>query len=207
MGNTGSKLPSGKNYTISYTKHLKFKSIPDIPTETNLVTGIKVRNETHLEMIYSVFYYNINNNGYSLKGRYPYFNITGTTLEDIFKSIIKRGIWSMDNQTKLSDITILPKCYSPKLKTLRSLIYLGNVLIAGLLIDKALSQILFKVEFTELVTEIVLILGYTEKEILIKGIWSEETISIPNEYSTSIKEVWNIEIHSPEDKYLEIPMS
>ena len=202
MGNTTS-VPSGKNYIISYCKHSKFKSIPDISNKTNLVNGIGINNKTHTHLIYSVFYYFINNNGYSLKKMYPHGTTTNLSLECLLKGIITKGFYSADYQKKLSDIIITPICYTPKLKTIRSLVYLGNVLIAGLIIDSYLSQLLFKVDVKQVVTEIVLVIGYNEKELLVKSIWDSEIISIPNEYISNIKEVWNIEINSPEDKFFD----
>ena len=203
MGNTVT-VPSGKNYKISYLKHSKFKCIPNLASETNLVTGININNKSTLDLIYSVFYNNINNNGYSLKGLYPVnTEIKSLTLEELLKSIIKHGFWSSDRSKRLKDIAVSPICYSPKLKTLRSLVSLGNVLIAGMIIDSVLSKLLFNTEFTEIVTEIILVIGYTEKEILIKTTWNNELVSIPNEHISSIKEVWNIVVNSPDDKYFD----
>jgi len=203
MGNNLT-LPSGKNYTISYTKHSKFKCIPNLASETNLVTGINIFGNTHLDLIYSVFYNNTNNQGYSLKvGKQLKLEIKGITLEDIFKKVIKYGLWSSDRQNVLKDIVVSPKCYSPKLKVIRSLVSLGNVLVAGLIIDSVLSKILFNVEFNEIVTEIVLVIGYTEKDILIRSSWTSDLVAIPNEQISLIKEIWNIEINSPDDKYFD----
>lgn len=203
MGNTIT-IPSGKNYTISYTKHSKFKSILNLESETNLVTGINIIGRTHLDLIYSVFYNNINNQGYSLKaGKQLNVESKNLTLEELLKSIIKYGFWNSDRNKTLKDIVVNPKCYSPKLKVLRSLVYSGNVLVAGLIIDSTLSKVLFNVELSEIVTEIVLIVGYTENEILMKTTWNNETVGIPNEYISSIKEIWNIEIKSPDDKYFD----
>jgi hypothetical protein len=203
MGNTLT-IPSGKNYTISYTKHSKFKAVPNLESETNLVTGININNRTHLDLIYSVFYNNINNNGYSLKvGKQLKEVPAGLTLEELLKNIIKYGFWNSDRSKTLKDIVVTPKCYSPKPKVIRSLVYSGNVLIAGLIIDSALSKVLFNVELDEIVTEIVLVIGYNENEILIKTTWNPEIVGIPNEHISSIKEIWNIEIQSPEDKYFD----
>jgi len=199
MGNTSS-VPFGKNYQISYCKHSKLKCVNGLTSETNLINGIKINNKNHINLILSVFYNKINANGYSLKYMDNHLLIN-LPLDEVINSIIKKGFYSSGHQKKLSDIIINPKCYIPKLKNIRSLVYMGNVLIAGLVIDSEFSKNILKCELKEIVTEIVLIVGYTEKSILIKGIWNNELLSIPNEYIDYIKEIWNIEIESPEDKY------
>ena len=200
MGNAQFKIPSGKNYLISYSKQSRYTPIQFISNETNLVTGIDISNKSSLHLLYSVFYYHLHALGYSLKSIvYP---LPGPVLplDELIFHIIKRGFYSSD--TPLSDIIITPKCYSPKLKTIRSLVYLGNIIVAGLVIDQELSQFLFKSKL-DIITEVVLIVGYTEKDLLLKCTWSSDIVSVPNEHLSNIKEIWNIEIKSPEDFYYE----
>jgi hypothetical protein len=199
MGNNQSSLPSGKNYIISYCKHLNFKN-NFISNETNLINGININKSNQSNLIISVFYNKINSCGYSLKPSFTQ-KFTIAPLEVILNKIKDHGFYSSNKEKKLSDIIIKPKCYTPKLKIIKSLIYLGNVLIAGLVIDPEFAKNVLNTNITEIVTDIVLIVGYTEKEIIIKGVFSE--FVIPNEYISSIKEVWNIEIESPEELFLE----
>ena len=199
MGNNQSSLPSGKNYMISYCKHHNFKN-NSISNETNLINGININESNQLNLIMSVFYNKINACGYSLKPIYKQ-SFTIKPLDEIFDEIKKHGFYSSDKQTKLKDIILKPKCYTPKLKSIKSLIYLGNVLIAGLVIDPDFAKSVLNKNLTQTVTDIVLIVGYNEKEIIVKSIFSQ--FVIPNEYISSIKEVWNIEVESPEELYLE----
>lgn len=198
MGNQQSLLPSGKNYVISYCKHLNFKTRIDIANETNLISGIQIDTSNQYNLILSVFYNKINSCGYSLKPVYK-LPFVVAPLENILKQIKELGFYS--HNKKLSDITLKTKCYTPKLKSIKSLIYLGNILIAGLVIDEDFAKNVLKQETKQLLSDIILIVGYTEKELIAKSIYSEFTI--PNEYTTSIKEVWNIEVETPEDLYFE----
>jgi len=198
MGNQQS-LPSGKNYIISYCKHLNFKAKTEISNETNLISGISIDTKNQYNLILSVFYNKINACGYSLKFICkPTFTIA--PLENILKEIKENGFYSSNKQKKLSDIIIKTKCYAPKIKIIKSLVYLGNVLIAGLVIDEEFAKNVLKMDTKQLLSDIVLIVGYTEKELIVKSIYSQ--FVIPNEYISSIKEVWNIEVESPEDSFL-----
>jgi hypothetical protein len=118
-------------------------------------------------------------------------------LDEIIKGIIKKGFYSSDRRTKLSDVVFRHKCYAPKLKAIKSLIYLGNVLIAGLVIDPEFAKNVLKTDLHTTVSDIILIVGYTEKELLVKCTWNLNVIPII--YLDNIKEINVIEVETPED--------
>ena len=200
MGNTQSQ-PSGNNYIISYCKHLKYTA-KETTMDSNLNMSISGSHKTQIDMIYNVFYTKIKNAGYSLKEEYLHSQVPKLQLSEIIKGIVDKGFYSSNREKKLGDILIEPKCYSPKIKYVRSLIYEGNTLIAGIIMDAPFLKNVLKSDDSEIITDIVLIIGYTASEIIIRGIWNSEIIVIPNDYFYIFKEVWNIEISSPEEKYL-----
>jgi hypothetical protein len=200
MGNTVSE-PSGNNYIISYCKHLKYTP-KETTMDSNLNMSITGNHKTQIDMIYNVFYTKIKNAGYSLKEEYLHPRVPNSQLCEIIKGITDKGFYSSNREKKLSDLIIEPKCYSPKIKYVRSLIYEGNVLIAGVVMDAPFLKNVLKCDDSEIITDILLIVGYTASDIIIRGIWNPEAIIIPNEYFYIFKEMWNIEISSPEEIYL-----
>ena len=46
------------------------------------------------------------------------------------------------------------------------------------------------------------IIGYTKENILIKTNWTNSIINIPISFISNFREIWNIEIESPEDTFL-----
>jgi len=78
----------------------------------------------------------------------------------------------------------------------------GNILIAGLILDSSLCVNVLHQKVSNLITDIVLIVGYSPTGILIKTSWISEIIEIPIEYLSNFKEMWDIYINSPEDKYI-----
>jgi hypothetical protein len=78
----------------------------------------------------------------------------------------------------------------------------GNVLIGGMILGPKMCTDILNQTVNNLITDIVLIVGYTPSGILIKTTWTSGTIEIPNEYLSNFKELWDIYINSPEDKYI-----
>ena len=56
---------------------------------------------------------------------------------------------------------------------------------------------------SDIISDIILIVGYTPDTLLIKTSWVPDTLEIPLNYIGNIKELWNISIYSPEEKYFE----
>ena len=48
------------------------------------------------------------------------------------------------------------------------------------------------------ISDIILIVGYNSSNIFIKTEWCNEIISVKNNYINHIKEIWNVEIKTPE---------
>ena len=59
------------------------------------------------------------------------------------------------------------------------------------------------IDCTRVLSDIILIVGYTETEIIIMTKWSVDPINIPNCFISNIKEMWNINVESPEELYVE----
>ena len=189
-------LPFGKRYVISYCNQYNVNEPGPFKESVNINVPVE-NNSTPLHLIYSVFYYKLNLIGYSIKEKWKYVNCN-IPLETILEKI---SIKSNDFVT-LSDITIQKLCYYPTLENIKSLLTNGNVLIAGMILSTNLCENVLNQNVNNLITDIVLIVGYTPSGVLVKTTWTHGEIEIPNNYLSNFKEIWDICINSPEDKYI-----
>jgi len=202
MGVNSSRLPSGNNYTISYCKQynvplcVKSKEINLI----QLLDGYPC--DTIMDLVHSVFYYKIKNLGYSIKSRHR-FSYFKYPLNDIISAITKTGFYTSDNTSKLTDLEVTSKCYYPNIDNINYLLSGGNILIAGIIVDKEFGEVCLNTVITDLVTDIVIIVGITQDGIILKTTWYPEYLIINNRFIDNIKEIWNIDIKSPEDKFID----
>ena len=194
MGNTSSKrysLPLGKNYNISYCRQYNYKS--KIKDFIDLSSFLSEKGD----LISKLVIYTINNYGYSLKPTEQHFY--NLPLNQIIKNF---KIKSSDNII-LKDVSLKSRCYFVNEENIKSLLSDGNILIAGIIIDQEFSDLyLDKTPINYLITDIVLIIGYSDKLVL-KTNWCKENVYINFNFLCNIKEIWNIIPIVPEDKYLE----
>jgi hypothetical protein len=183
MGQSQSSLPSGKKYFVSYCKQHSVKEsnikILDSVELSNLLTG---------DLIGSVYKYKTHFLGYSVPS-IKYENQRPLNL--ILKSI------------KLKNFDIKPRCYVVSLDNIKYFLSRFDVLIAGIIIDKKFAKGIFKVDIENKASDVILITGYTLDSLIIKTNWKLGELEIPFDFICNIKEIWNIDILSHEDKYLQ----
>jgi hypothetical protein len=187
MGQSTSKLnlPSGKDYLISYCKHHDLKKVEylELVDLSNLIT----LDDNLLDVYFS---YKLKSFGYTFSKKISYrFDLP---LNVLLKSI------------KIPNFEIKNCCYTVSLDTIKTLLSEFNILIAGIIIDKEFAKEILDTDITELLSDIILITGYTSEYIIIKTKWKKDFINLPFEYLGNIPEVWNLKLKSFEDKYLEL---
>jgi hypothetical protein len=197
MGNTSSKrysLPLGKNYNISYCRQYNHRSkIKDFID----LSSFLIDQGDQGDLISKLIIYEINKHGYSLKPiEQRFYNLP---LNQIIKNF---KIKSSDNVI-LKDVSLKSRCYFVNEENIKSLLSDGNILIAGIIIDQEFSDsVLDRTPINYLLTDIVLIIGYSDKLVL-KTNWCKENVYIDFNFLCNIKEIWNIIPIVPEDKFLE----
>ena len=189
-------LPSGKRYTISYCSQYNVKEYGFVPDSVHI--NIPVLNKNPIDLIYSVFYAKLNAMGYSMEQTSVFRNISNIPLETVLEQVTIKS----KNGLTLSDITVKQTCYYPTIANIKSLLAKGSPLIAGIILDPLFCTTVLHEVISHLITDIVLIVGYSETGVIIKTSWTPETIEVPNEYLSNFKEMWDIYINSPEDKYI-----
>jgi hypothetical protein len=189
-------LPLGKRYTISYSPQYNVNEYGFVPETIHI--NIPILNKNPIDLINSVFYSKLNRMGYSLQQTPIFKNISNVALEDILEQLTIKS----KNGIILSDITIKKNCYYPTLANIKALLSQGNVLIAGIILDPLFCNNVLQQVVPTLITDIVLIVGYTPTSVIIKTSWTAETIEVPNEFIANFKEMWDIFMNSPEDKYI-----
>ena len=194
MGQTQTKekydLPFGRNYSISYCRCYNVSKTSSFKNEINLIKLIPDEKIDYVtDLISSVFNYKIKFLGYSVVTKIPFFD----------KSPLNLYL----SKIKIMNLKITPVCYNSNLNNIKYLLNKGNILIAGLIMDSEFINSVLRCDYTpDLVTDIVLIIGYTADSILIKTIWTERPIEVQTIFLNNFKEIWNIKIESPEEKYL-----
>jgi hypothetical protein len=194
MGPVQSKyqLPSGKRYIISYCK--QYTNCSKIKESVNLENYIDPQIKTVLDLIYNVFYYKLDAIGYKIHHKYGQFqNINNSPLEYILKTVSIKS----SNRDNLKDLDIKYICYFGTINNIQSLLSKGSILIAGIIIDLELSEFLGSKE-QHIISDIVLLTGYSKDSFFIKTTWTIEILEIPNKYIENIKEIWDLFLNSPE---------
>ena len=200
MGQLESKnvnLPWGKNYIISYCSQSNIHEPKETPPEVDLSTLINYHCKKTIDLIYGVIYYKLKNNGYDLP---IYYNKIHTVMPLNNLLDLLNNFSSPNHYEILDDVVIDKKCFHPRLKNIKRLISNGNILVGGLIIDEKLKHYLNSNEANEL-TDVVLIVGYNTEFILIKTTWTNNIINLSMDFIDNFKELWDINIKSPEDKF------
>ena len=209
MGQTQSNfIPSGKHYKYSYCKQLDNLVYNILPESINLSLNLSLnlsssKNENYiLNLIYVSIYYKIKNLGYNLKeNKNHYISTYNTQLNTIIENVALKGIMSSSNEV-LKDLSIVGKPYKVSLNNIKYLLSQGNILIAGIVLDERFGMEVLQKVIHSLLTDIVLIVGYNAENIYILSNWKPEIIKIDNCFVDNILEIWNIEINSPEEYFL-----
>jgi hypothetical protein len=190
MGQTQStdlQLPEGKNFIISYCRHYDVLQPIDGKDSINFINLIPDCITT-VSLLTSVLQYKYHSIGYrSLLLELP--RVYSKCIDDYFSDL------------KILDTHITHLCYNVTLPNIRHFLSSGNILIAGILMDSHFVKDQFNLEIKEMVTDIVLIIGYTPTEIIIKTTWKPEPMYIEHRFLNVFTEIWNITIESPEEKY------
>jgi hypothetical protein len=169
---TSVQLPLGKNYLISY---VKFESL-NIENESMELDSVDLSNylQPGNNLIESAFKYT-----YSLVGM----------------KYIKRVYPENIPLNELINLYLTPDtkvvCYNPSLKNIKRLLSDFNVLIAGIIIDKELAE-RFGKKVNGIVTDIVLIVGYTPDSLILKTTWIQDLFYLNYSFSGNIKEIHQI---------------
>jgi len=208
MGQTQSlTLPLGKNFHFSYCK----KQSEDPPTRrlkehTDLSNLFPFSfNKVSLNLIYDCILYKIKHLGYDVSKVNKITQHSTLSLKDIINSVISNGFKSKDETESLKDLIIKPKSYKVTLENIKTLLFTGNVLLAGLVVDKEFASEVLEItnESNVVLTDIVLITGYTKESLKIMTSWKTEPLYINNKFLENIIEVWNFEVESPDNYFLE----
>ena len=208
MGQTQSNfIPSGKHYKYSYCKQLDNLVYTFLPESINLSLNLNLnsnsKNDNYiLNLIYVSIYYKIKNLGYNIKENKNYYISTyNIQLNTIIENVALKGIMSSSNEV-LKDLSIVGKPYKVSLNNIKYLLSQGNILIAGIVLDERFGMEILQKVVHSLLTDIVLIVGYDTESIYILSNWKSEIIKIDIHFVDNILEIWNIEINSPEDYFL-----
>ena len=206
-------IPSGRNYSMSYVKHIniKFKKLNDSQNFnlSNLIQFdnliIKYPKENGiLKLIYSAMWYKITNLGYTIKENIPNLSLNlCEPLNECLDKIINHGFINK-REDVLSDLIITKQCYQSNLNNIKYLLCNGNILVAGILIDNEfINQVLNSDEIiNDIISDIIIIIGYNLDSLIIKTNWVDTPINLNFSFIDNIKEIWNFEIKSPEENYL-----
>ena len=167
-----------------------------------LYLRVNITNIHILNLIYVSIYYKIKNLGYNIKENKNYYISTyNIQLNTIIENVALKGIMSSSNEV-LKDLSIVGKPYKVSLNNIKYLLSQGNILIAGIVLDERFGMEVLQKVVHSLLTDIVLIVGYNAENIYILSNWKPEIIKIDNCFVDNILEIWNIEINSPEEYFL-----
>jgi len=194
-------LPLGKNYIISYCRQYNIHEPVETREQIDLSKIIEENDCKNIpQLIYSVLYYKIKHLGYNTDNFISEDFAIQLPLNEILETILSRGIKSELHHENLNDLEISIECFYPKVKNIKRLLSMGNILIGGLILDRKLLLFL-EINDSVILSDIVLIVGYNTQFIMIKTTWISEILNLPIEFIDNFKELWNINVKSPEDKF------
>jgi hypothetical protein len=207
MGQTQSFIPSGKRFKYSYSKQIEVPFVKHIQPVIDLSHLVKIppqQQEYHSgyisQFIQTVLYYNVQNIGYKIDTCEPIE--TEGTLQNMIDQVIANGVMCSDKRTRVSDITITSKSYKINRHGIKTLLSQGHILIAGIVLDKTLGSEI-NVNIKSFVTDVVLLVGYDDTLIYIISNWLPDVLALPDHFIDNILEIHQLEVFSPEDRYLE----
>jgi hypothetical protein len=176
------KLPLGRNYLVSYCKQHSVKEYTTFLKSVDL-SNILISDN----LIGSVYEYKLRFMGYS----YHFTrNLEVKPLNELLKS------------NKIKNIETKWRCYTVSLDNIKHFLSNFSVLVAGFIISKKFAKTIMDIDIPHKLSDIILIIGYTQTGILIKTNWIRKELEIPFEFICNIKEIWNMEVLDFEDKYL-----
>ena len=195
-------LPNFNKYTISYCKQNNFDNTikeGQLKESIDLSSSILFDNN----LVYCVILEQVNKLGYSLKKVFQKPIPFNTPLNEIIKSY--NSFMSSDCNDTLNDLIIKNTCHYATLDNIKKILNNFNVIIAGIIIDHDLIKSITNhtsntpISSFKQTTDIVCIVGYNSSSILLKTNWTDKIIHLNTSFIENIKEIWNIDIKSPED--------
>ena len=199
MGAQSSKenefIPDKKNFKISYCINKNIKTISEIK---NTDLSSLLDDYEFIGAIMSLFYYKLKHMGYNIHPiniEFPYYR-----LEQILDNIQYKGI-IISNHNVLNYLKIINECYAPNLNNIYHFLNDGHILLAGIILDHLFAKEVLKVEIFEknvisdVISDVILIVGYDNDNIFIKTTWTKNILKIDNKFLTNIKEIWNVKLN------------
>jgi hypothetical protein len=183
-------IPNRKMFKLSYVVHDTIKTKSEILESIDLSSILGTSN---VSIIMQFLYYKLKLQGYTLtplKIEFPCFSIN-----DILDQVNFKGITVL-NHSPLNDFKLVKKCYKPKLNNIYHFLNKGIILLGFIILNENfLSNILhIGLNNYNVISDVILIVGYDKENIFIKTSWYKENIKIQNEYMDNIKELWDVEI-------------
>jgi hypothetical protein len=202
MGQTNS-IPSGTRYRMSFCEPGHFYNCTKVYKTVDLSQFVKGSNVSQFvkgyNLIYSSFLYKIIFNGFNIK------KVNNGCYE---KGYLDEIIHDQINALGAKQVKLQPICYFPTLANIQKLLSSGNILIAGLFINQDLYSFLGLGEITpkgKKISDIVLLVGYDEINLFVIFDWKMGITLLPiAEFRNNFKEIWNIDLISPEEYFLNL---
>jgi hypothetical protein len=186
MGNNASVLHN--NYICSNYSLTSDIECHEYELEVDLSHLLKSSKDLY-GLIYSVFYYKIKHVGY-LTPKNQTVTLNNIQLINTVKMVYRT--------IKIKDLIVDIRNYLPRLQVIKYFLSSGYILIAGMIMDTEFIKEVFNID-SPTKYEIVLILGYTPEYIIVKNV--STSFNVPIKFITHVKEIINISINSPEEKY------
>jgi hypothetical protein len=194
MGQTTSKpgefvIPMKKNFKLSYLIYEQINEIPEIKEEIDL----RILVENYSGLLEGFIFHKCKQIGYTLVS--PKLNVISIRIDTILNDIKHKGIHV--SNTSFNDFILDKKCYKPTLNTIYHFLNNGKILLAGIILTDAFTQETLKMhlhECNDIISDIILIVGYNQEHIYIKTEWCKNVLQIKNTFIDNIKEVWDVDI-------------
>ena len=187
-------IPTKKNFKLSYCVQENVSEVAEKKEYINLSKLIEEYNSSNL--ILQVLYYKCKHEGYSFKEN-PVSQIS-YRIDHILEYISDKGLY-LQNNAILNDIKINRVCYEPNLNNIYSLLNKGNILLAGIILTEKFIIDVLKMDvldYHDIMSDIILIVGYDTTTIFLKTMWCENLIKIDNKFIRNIREIWDIQIQT-----------
>jgi len=187
-------IPTTKNFKISYCVQ---ETITELVEKKEYIDLSKILQEySTLNLVLQVLYYKCKHQGYNFKE----FNVIPISyrIDHILEYISDKGIL-LSNNAVINDINIIRNCYQPKLNNIYHFLNKGNILIGGIILNEIFISQVLKMdlfEYYDIISDIILIVGYDSTSIYLKTTWSKELIKMDNKFVKNIREIWDIEIET-----------
>ena len=180
----GYYMPDRKIFKLSYCIH-KNITLSEIKN-TNTDLSILVSDYSDVEVLSQLLYYKLKHIGYTnlkiINIEFPYYS-----LEHIIDNI--KNIF-------IKDLKIKKECYEPNLNNIYHFLNKGRILLAGIILNDEFATEVLKLNLldNQIVSDIILIVGYNTENIFIKSNWCKDILKVDNKFLNNIKELWNVEI-------------